>query len=66
MQAAEKLRITAQEHYRLKIADGIIPVSTCLCELCALSAYRSGSSFVSLLKRHTFFLTGITSFLVFN
>ena len=28
MQAAERLRITAQEHYRLKIADGIIPVST--------------------------------------
>ncbi|KAG7990377.1 hypothetical protein I3843_02G022800 [Carya illinoinensis] len=25
MQAAERLRITAQEHYRLKIADGIIP-----------------------------------------
>ncbi|KAJ9681545.1 hypothetical protein PVL29_020425 [Vitis rotundifolia] len=26
--AAEKLRITAQEHYRLRIADGVIPVST--------------------------------------
>ena len=28
VQAAEKLRITAQEHYRFKIADGVIPVST--------------------------------------
>lgn len=26
-QAAERLKITAQEHYKLKIADGIIPVS---------------------------------------
>lgn len=28
VQAAEKLKITAQEHYRLKIADGIIPART--------------------------------------